>query len=358
MPGDEIAQAGPYEQESPSGDPEGIAPEKRMRNLMTAAPESELVLIIDDDPITTELVSAHLSAAGYHPLVAENGLQALGIISHRQPRIVISDWLMPKMDGLELCRELRKLQAEGMTYFIMLTVQSDKERLLEAFDVGVDDFLSKPFHEGELLARVRAGSRMVRMCDELAHRAQALVRSNSELCRLNEKLRHAATTDDLTKLLNRRQAMARVREHWALSDRYGQPLSCAMVDIDHFKQVNDRFGHLRGDVVLQRIAGILVESVRASDTVFRMGGEEFLILFPHQTADEAAISAERCCLKVREVVRAQDGESEPVTISVGVAQRLASMQDPDDLLKAADEALYAAKREGRDRVLLSAAAAA
>jgi diguanylate cyclase (GGDEF)-like protein len=304
-----------------------------------------------------DLVSLHLSAAGYEPLVAENGVHALAIVHQRQPRIVISDWLMPKMDGLQVCREIRSLQAEGLTYFIMLTVQSDKARLMEAFDAGVDDFLSKPFHEGELLARVRAGARLVHMYDELKERSQALGRSNTELCRLNEKLRQTATTDDLTKLFNRRQAMVRLREQWAIADRYGQPLSVAMVDIDHFKRVNDTYGHLRGDIVLQQIGIVLPENVRASDSVYRMGGEEFLILFPQQTSAQALVSAERCCQKVRGCVFAKEDGTEAITISAGVAQRTAAMHDPDDLLKAADDALYAAKREGRDRVLVSRPAA-
>jgi diguanylate cyclase (GGDEF)-like protein len=324
---------------------------------MKQASDIERVLVIDDDPVSRDLVSLHLSAAGYEPLPAENGILALAMIHQRLPRIVISDWLMPKMDGLQVCRQIRSLQSDSLTYFIMLTVQSDKAKLLEAFDAGVDDFLSKPFHEGELLARVRAGSRIVRLCDELKERSQSLSRSNMELCRLNEKLRQSSTTDDLTKLFNRRQAMVRLREQWALCERYGHSLACAMIDIDHFKRVNDTYGHLRGDVVLQQIGGVLLANVRASDSVYRIGGEEFLILFPQQTADQASVSAQRCCEKVRSAVFARADRTEPITISVGVAQRGASMRNPDDLLRTADDTLYAAKREGRNRVLVSRSAA-
>lgn len=324
---------------------------------MTQASDMEHVLIIDDDPTTVDLVSAHLAAAGYRPLTADNGIKAMAILHQRQPRIVISDWLMPKMDGLQLCKEIRSLQKDGLTYFIMLTIQSDKDRLLEAFDAGVDDFLSKPFHQGELLARVRAGSRLVRMYDELNEHAQALIRTNAELCRLNERLHQSATIDDLTKLFNRRQAMLRLREQWALCERYGQPLSCAMIDIDHFKQVNDTYGHIKGDAILQRIGAVLLQSVRAADSVYRIGGEEFLVLCPQQEAGQASICAERCRRSVESSVFAKDDGSEAITISVGVAQRGASMRDPDDLLKAADDALYAAKREGRNRVIVGRVAA-
>jgi diguanylate cyclase (GGDEF)-like protein len=310
-------------------------------------------LIVDDDAVTIEMVSAQLTAAGYEPLIARDGLKALVIANERQPRIIIADWLMPKMDGLRVCKEIRALHTNPMVYFIMLTVQSDKSRLLEAFDAGVDDFLSKPFHPGELLARVRAGIRMVGMYDELNRRTQALVRSNAELCKLNEKLRQAACIDELTKLYNRRQAMVRLRELWAVAERYDSPLSCAMLDIDHFKLVNDTYGHLRGDEILQKVGEVLLKSVRAADLVFRVGGEEFLLLFPQQDAAQGSICAERCRVAVESSVCAEDGQFSPVTISAGVAQRNAAMRCHDDLLKAADSALYIAKRAGRNRMAVA-----
>jgi len=179
---------------------------------MSESGAQEQVLVVDDDPINLELVHAHLAAAGYVPLTADSGFKALTVFHQKQPRIVVSDWLMPKMDGLELCRQIRSVQKDSLVHFIMLTIRSEKNRLMEAFEAGVDDFLSKPFHEGELLARVRAGARMVHMYEELDGQALALRRSNAELWRLNEKLHEMACTDEITKLFNRRQAMIRLQE--------------------------------------------------------------------------------------------------------------------------------------------------
>ena len=152
------------------------------------AKRSRRVLIVDDDPTCLEMVCANLGAAGYETLTAGNGVSALAMIHQEQPRIVVSDWVMPEMDGLALCKHIRSGQ-ECLLYFIMLTSQSEKNQLLEAFEAGVDDFLSKPCHAGELLARVRAGSRMVRLYDEMNRHVRALVQSNAELCQANEKLK-------------------------------------------------------------------------------------------------------------------------------------------------------------------------
>ena len=322
--------------------------------METTSQDRPLILLADDDETTLDLLAMHLADAGYETIRAANGIKALAQMVEYQPRIVISDWLMPKMNGLEICRALREKQGDQLIYFIMLTVQQNKEQLLEAFAAGVDDFLSKPFHQGELLARVRAGERMVRLCDSLATRGAALARANTELFQLNEKLRQLATVDDLTRLPNRRQAMSRLHELWAQALRYGGPLSCAMVDIDKFKTINDTYGHLKGDEILQNLAGVLSQTVRATDAVYRIGGEEFLIVFPQQRAEKAFISAERCRLEVESsIFTGAPGPQKSVTISAGLAQWTPQMQTLDDLLRSADQSLYAAKEQGRNRVILS-----
>jgi diguanylate cyclase (GGDEF)-like protein len=309
------------------------------------------ILVVDDDPINLDMVALHLSNAGYEPLIADNGLKALSIIQEKNPSIAIVDWMMPKMDGLQVCRETRALQTDGIIYFIMLTAHSDKSRLMQAFDSGVDDFLSKPFHEGELLARVRAGIRMVNLYDELRAQTLAVRRNNAELAKLNERLHQMATIDELTQLYNRRQATIRLNEQWALAIRYDESMACAMLDIDHFKKVNDVYGHLKGDEILQKVARVLMESVRISDMTCRFGGEEFLIIFPKQKDDQIRVCAERCRAGIESSVFADDARTSPVTISIGVAYRNPSMHCPADLLKAADTALYAAKEQGRNRVV-------
>ena len=315
------------------------------------------ILVVDDDCSTVDLATLRLEAAGYHVVTAENGVKALALARQSQPRIIITDWLMPEMDGLEFCRRIRALQGEVPVYVIMLTIQADKARLVEAFDAGVDDFLSKPFDPGELLARVRAGVRIIEMCDQLCERTQALTRANTELSQLNTRLRELATVDDLTGLFNRRQAMLRLNEHWNVARRYNRALSCAMVDIDHFKAINDRFGHAKGDEVLQKLALSLRWSLRGADLLFRVGGEEFMILFPDQPAGAAAICAERCRLAVATRPAAGEPQVEAVTISIGVAERIPAMYAPEQLLQAADECLYAAKQQGRNRTIVRDAAA-
>ena len=309
----------------------------------------ETILVVDDDPLMVDLLRLHLEATGYDVLCAPNGIMALAILTEVQPRVVICDWLMPKMDGVEVCNQVRKMHDQRMVYFIMLTVQSEKEHLMEAFDAGVDDFLAKPFHHGELLARVRAGARLVHMYDELCLRQAALAQSNSELCRLNERLKQAAITDDLTRLLNRRQAMVRLNELWLQFRKNGEPVSCAIIDVDHFKEINDNFGHLKGDEVLQRIATTLLADMRSGDCLYRLGGEEFLVLFPNEGIDSATACAERCRANVQATMAA-GLSSGAITVSIGVAQATKEMTVPDQLLHAADLALYRAKDAGRNTV--------
>jgi len=315
----------------------------------------EKILLVDDDEVALELLRFQLTSAGYDVLCASNGIKALSLLADSSARIVISDWLMPKMDGLEVCRQVRRMFEGRMVYVIMLTVQSHKEQLLEAFEVGVDDFLCKPFHEGELLARVRAGVRVVQLYDQLTHRQAALAQSNNELSQLNERLKQAAATDDLTRLMNRRQAMLRLGELWSEMRRTGLPLSAAIIDVDHFKDINDHYGHLRGDEVLQRIATTLLSALRNCDCLYRLGGEEFLVLFPKQNLESAKAAAERCRQAVQTQVFADPDRTKPVTISVGLAEVTRDMAAYDQLLRGADVALYKAKEQGRNCIRVHAA---
>ena len=318
-------------------------------------PQVEKILVVDDDEVAMELLRMQLASAGYDVLCANNGIKALSLLAETSARIIISDWLMPKMDGLNVCRQVRAMYEGRMVYFIMLTVQSHKKQLLEAFDVGVDDFLCKPFHEGELLARVRAGVRLVQMYDQLNLRQSALAQSNNELSQLNERLKQAAITDDLTRLMNRRQAMLRLGELWSETRRTGQPLSAAIIDVDHFKDINDHYGHLRGDEVLQRIATTMLTTMRNGDCLYRLGGEEFLMLFPKQGLDAAKASAERCRLAVPSQVFSDLNRTRPVTVSIGLAEATPAMTAYDQLLRGADIALYQAKEQGRNCIRIHAA---
>ena len=235
-------------------------------------------------------------------------------------------------------------------HFILLTIHAGKDELAQAFDAGVDDFLAKPFEETELLGRIRSGLRSAAFHEEVLHQTQGSRQLNEQLISLNSRLESLATTDDLTGLYNRREAIRHLEEQWTTDEGRQRPLEVVILDIDHFKRINDEYGHLAGDQVLREVAQTLRKCVRSTDAVCRIGGEEFLIILPFQTTAEAELCADRC----REAVAAKDfdyrGQLLKTTLSAGVAGRRAEMPSCDDLMSEADTALYKAKRSGRNTV--------
>ena len=236
----------------------------------------------------------------------------------------------------------------------MLTCHSDQDSMLEAYKAGVDDFVAKPFNSDELMARVRAGLRTCRLHVELTRKTSHLQEANVRLSQMNGRLDRLSITDELTGLFNRRHAMVRLQEQWALAERYDRSLAVGLVDIDRFKDVNDTYGHDAGDAVLRSVAGILRDQTRGTDAVCRIGGEEFLIIFPAETVAEAVA----CCQRCRTAIAAHrfhvDAAQIAVTISIGVASRDTTTAQFPDLLREADKALYAAKHSGRNRVVSAA----
>lgn len=321
-----------------------------VESVAQPTPGSCPILVAEDDPLMRQRLLELLSATGERVFVAADGNEAFRLWLEHSPRVIVSDWVMPNSDGVQLCRRIRDRAQVGATHFIMLTAHSEKYRLLEAYDAGVDDFVAKPFDYEELLARVRAGIRASKLHDELVRKATGSQALNAQLAALNSRLERLSITDELTGLFNRRHAVARMEEYWAASERYGRPLTIASIDMDGFKQINDTYGHDAGDAVIRKVAAVLHDQVRGSDVLARVGGDEFLIIFQNQTIKEAAICAERC----RQTVAAHTfkfGETDSrVTISVGLASRIRSMADFAELLKAGDDALYDAKRAGRHTV--------
>ena len=317
-----------------------------------ASRTQQRILVVDDDPSVLKLLTKYLVDAGYDVLTAANGVEALRIIQSEGCSLVITDWMLPEMDGLDLCRAIRLSETVGFVYVIVLTGRTDADSLAKAFEAGADDFLAKPCQKQELLARLKAAVRAVAAEAKLAVQQRAIHKTNAELATLNNKLQKMATTDELTGLHNRREAMRRLGEHWAAIVRDGRPLACIMLDIDHFKQCNDVHGHDVGDAVLRETARRLQRSTRAGETVFRIGGEEFVVLCPGSTAEIAAVAAERlrAAVGANQIKRGDTAVS--VTISAGVAEKNNDTAKPDDLLRLADEALYAAKRKGRNRVFV------
>ncbi len=299
------------------------------------------VLVAEDDPVTRRLLEVSLERWKYEVVPAADGRQAWEIL-HRSdsPRLAILDWMMPGMDGLEICRELRKRSAEIYTYALLLTSRARKAELLEGFEAGADDYLIKPFDLAELQARLRTGHRIVEL--------------QSQLIEARESLRQQATHDGLTGLWNRTAILDILERELIRCRRLSHPLTVILADLDFFKHINDRLGHLAGDVVLREAARRMRLVVRPYDAVGRYGGEEFIVVVPACKRD--------CSLNLAERVRAAINANPILTpegpVTVGVSLGVAAVSDgtipPADLLvRSADLALYRAKQEGRNRAMIS-----
>ena len=309
------------------------------------------VLVVEDDRAMLVLLEAMLKAAGHDVLVARNGVEALRIVDQQRPQLIITGWTMPQMDGITLCRKLRESAARSDVYLIILTVQESVDRLVDAFEAGADDYLVKPVAQKVFFARLRAAQRVVRLQEELAFDREQLLRFSKDLAASNERLQRLALTDALTELPNRRFAMERFEQEWALCKRGDRTLSCMMVDVDHFKPINDKFGHQAGDEALKCIAHTLRQSARTQDVVCRYGGEEFLVICPDTGMDAARQCAERLRLNVAALKFKSQGAGIGLTVSIGVAEKSAGIASIDELVGRADECLYAAKQGGRNRTV-------
>jgi two-component system cell cycle response regulator len=325
--------------------------EREQRDELPALTPAEIkVLAIDDDSRILRLLSHHLKQSGYQVCTAENGEEGLQVVLDESPHIVVTDWIMPELSGIELCRALRRIDAGRRTYVLILTARDDEQQIVDAFGAGADDFVTKPFNPRILLARVQAGQRMIELQRQVEADKKLRMRQVAEMGLITRKLRAAAQTDVLTDLPNRRYALTRLEQEWTNSVRTGKPMSVVMVDIDHFKRVNDTYGHDVGDIVLKQTAAVLRARTRRGDVVCRFGGEEFLVINVNSDMASAVQCAERLRVAVEANTITAEGFSERVTVSLGCAVRSAAIADIDDLLKAADEAVYAAKAAGRNTI--------
>jgi two-component system cell cycle response regulator len=291
------------------------------------------VLIAEDDPVSRRLLQAFLTKWGYDVVVTSDGREAWEELQKKvSPNLVISDWMMPYMDGVELCRKIREMERRDYIYFIILTAKGRKEDIVSGLESGADDYLVKPFDREEMRYRVQIGERIIA---------------------LEQGIRQMACTDSLTGVLNRRAFMERIEDEIERSYRERAPLALILSDIDYFKNVNDKSGHLVGDLVLQRFAEQLAGATRQYDFLGRYGGEEFVVCAPGVETLQARFVAERMRKKVQEMKILPPNFSHPVkiTASFGVAcLQLESRETVDSLTGRADEALYQAKKEGRNRV--------
>jgi diguanylate cyclase (GGDEF)-like protein len=301
---------------------------------------SATILLAEDDPVTRLLMTRFLKKAGYEVDAAANGSEALDKMSKRYYSMLVTDWEMPEMDGIALCKAVRNMRLDGYVYALLLTARDSKEHIIAGLEAGADDYLIKPVHEAELIARLNAGRRIL----NLEHSLRVA----------NERNRILSITDPLTDAYNRRYLMEQLPRELERCRRYAYPLSVLMSDVDHFKEINDALGHLAGDEVLQQFAVRAQRSIRTnSDWVSRYGGEEFLIVLP-ETAHEAAMHVAE---KIRALISAtpfctRAGDA-VVTASFGVASTGPCGPDialtVDALIRTADECLYRAKQGGRDR---------
>ena len=303
------------------------------------------VLIAEDEAVLRRVLERAVQKLGHQCVVARDGIEAWE--KHRTERadVIISDWLMPGIDGIELCRRVRASENAPYTYFIFTTGLADKQHFLTAMQAGADDYITKPVDLDEVQVRLIAAARLTSL-----HRK--LMEQNAELERLGHASHEAARTDPLTRVGNRlrlREDLETLSGHAA---RYKRPYCAALCDVDFFKRYNDHYGHLAGDEVLCAVAGAMRSQLRGSDGMYRYGGEEFLIILPEQTEEGAAAAIDRVRQAVEDLAIPHEGKTPPglLTLSAGIA--VLRSASSDEWLKEADTALYRAKERGRNQVVV------
>jgi diguanylate cyclase (GGDEF)-like protein len=302
------------------------------------------ILIADDDSVSRLLMQRTLEKFGYEVVVAVDGRAAAEILSQSDgPRLAVVDWMMPELDGPGLCREVRSNQQEGSyVYILMLTSKQDSEDIVIGLEAGADDYITKPCRLAELRARLHTGRRILSL--------------EETLVQAREEMRFQATHDALTTLWNRVSILSLVRRELDRADREGHPTSLLLCDIDHFKRVNDEHGHLVGDAVLEEVSRRLIGSVRSYDAVGRYGGEEFLILLSH--CDEAGMRARAEEIRAAIASAPIQTENGPLSLSLSIGamtcENGAAHVPLEPILGEVDVALYRAKAEGRNRVVVAA----
>ena len=298
----------------------------------------EKILVIDDEPEIRDLLFEVLQEEGFEVFGAADGLEGLERFHDIKPDLVITDVKMPRKDGLYVLKGVK--EAKSDTDVIILTGHSDEATAIKCLQSGAYDYLLKPLEDIEVLLIA---------VDRAIHKRN-LELKNKDLLRQLEEM---ATTDPLTGLFNFRQLQVSLEQEMIRSQRYGHAFSVFIVDVDHFKAVNDTYGHLFGDHVLKKLGEIMQRSLRNTDRVFRYGGEEFFILMPETSREEAAILADRIMDAIRIHTFVSDGKSANVTVSIGGAGFPFQSVDKVELFKLADHALYKAKESGRDRFVFS-----
>ena len=303
-----------------------------------------LVLIVDDDPMTRLLCERMVAGLGYETLKAPDGESAWALCQTRAPDVIISDWMMPGLSGVDLCQRVRAFPGPSYTYFVLLTSLNEREDFLTGMRAGADDYLTKPLDREQLQVRLISAARVTDLHRELS--AQ-----RSELLLLNERLFNEGRRDALTGLGNRLRLREDLQVLGERCSRHRHRAVLTMMDVDHFKKYNDCCGHLAGDQVLRRVAETLSAASRGTDTLYRYGGEEFLVVLAEVDLELALRAAERLrgAVEAQRIPHPALGAEAVVTLSVGLASLHG--QAVEEAIREADQALYQAKAAGRNRVV-------
>lgn len=291
--------------------------------------EKPLILIVEDNTINSKICESLLKKNGFETEVCTDGETALEFLSKNSPDLILLDIIMPGIDGYQFSEAIQSNARLKDTPVIFLSAMNDEESIIKGFQSGGVDFITKPFRTQELLARTR---------------------THVELKKAKEKLLELATTDELTGIANRRYFMERLNSEFDRAKRYESRYSLLMIDIDYFKSINDDYGHKAGDKVLQSAAAVMKKSLRTSDVIGRVGGEEFSVILPETEIKAAIFIAERLRKKVEETVVIHKNEEIFITVSIGVSQSKNGDQSVDDIYVRSDSAMYNAKKNGRNRV--------
>ena len=300
------------------------------------------ILIAEDNPVSRRLMEMTLRQADYEVVSVANGFEALKAFKKRFFPIVLTDWGMPEMDGLQLCRAIRENPSEGYVFIFLVTARDSKQDIIVGLEAGADDYLTKPIDRSELIARLKTATRVLEL--------------EKSLKDAYEKIRVLSITDKLTGCYNRTYMDEYLSKEISRATRYQRPISLVMADIDHFKRVNDTYGHQAGDQVLKNFVTIIRDNLRKDvDWIARYGGEEFLMVLPETDFESAMMSAERLRKAVSESAVMHGDREICITASFGVAGFRPSVAENTDvtheaLINQADKALYQAKNEGRNRV--------
>jgi diguanylate cyclase (GGDEF)-like protein len=303
------------------------------------------ILVVEDSVTQAEVTKEFLERNGFEVICVYDGTSAIKAVKTDTVDVILLDLILPDINGKEVCRWLKLNSDTKSIPIIMLTVKNSLEDKVSGIEAGADDYLPKPYNEIELNAKIYAVLRTKALQDELRQK-------NKQMEELLAKVEFLAVTDPLTGLFNRRRLEAVLKDEWRAVKRYKNPISCLIVDIDHFKVVNDTFGHRAGDSVLKEVAAIIKQSLREVDTVARWGGEEFLIILPRTDKNNAGTVASR----IAEAIAKKKFDQFPggnITVSIGISGFSDSVDTPDKLINSADFALYEAKAKGRNRIEVS-----